>query len=768
DSSDSSDDADIAPLSASALAFSKIAPLDWTSVKQAISSDPSLLTEETGDALMVEAFNEAMKGTKAGEKRARECIEKALVGQYCRALGRDGVALFFQRMTGANHAALKIFLDDVLKTSERIIDRAKVVAAERAAKAGNQEGVEQIQLVASSPDTTITFEVPDGPPPEHLEITGEGSEELDPVLVREFLQKRWDIFEAFPKNLKAALKEKNLEKVNKVLGRMTVEDAEQVVEQLQEAGILSFEQPGVIDQTGRGGEPAVEIPGARPAGGEEATSAPPVEGLNLEDDLDYLRTLVWLSVKPLIRVLIPIGVGFTLQRMGSLPQDATRSSSLLLVNLFLPCLLFSKIVPSFTSDNVPAIGPIILTAFFYQAVPLLLGILARAVTPTPRRWRWGVLSSYMFGNWGDLPSAVVLSITSTPPFNGAGDGDLGLAFVSVFILVVYISSFALQGIRIVQLDYTRQIDAALELRYEDGDFGTARKYLNRLLRGRPMAHELDEERARRDKRDDAGTAGKAFADDKAVQESPQRPRMVSTSMQTDGDDHGEITTVPLTEFPLLEPVPSGLSLSHHSSHLSAAAPSSHPRAAARIAYGVWSLIRPIFQSPPCIALLSALVISLVPTLRALFVAPTDGSSFHPTAPDGDPPLAVLYDTASFVGGASIPTGLTVLGASMGKIRLPRPIGRLPLASIASMSFVRLVIQPIIGFYFVRELVRVGMVSAEKKVLRFATLQVTYSILFAPPGQQNNSELVAAHLVFQYLVWAFSSVILTAFCLNDLF
>lgn len=143
-------------------------------------------------------------------------------------------------MTNANHQALRIFLDDVHKTSLRIIERAKVVAAERASKAASgEEGVEQIQLVASSPDTTITFEVPDGSPPENLEITGEGADELDPVLVREFLQKRWDIFESFPKNLKSALSEKSLEKVNKVLGRMSVDEAESVVEQLQEAGILS-------------------------------------------------------------------------------------------------------------------------------------------------------------------------------------------------------------------------------------------------------------------------------------------------------------------------------------------------------------------------------------------------------------------------------------------------------------------------------------------------------------------------------------------------
>lgn len=146
-------------------------------------------------------------------------------------------------MTNTNHQALRIFLDDVAKTTDRIVTRAKVVAAERAAQGPSSgdgaEGVEQIQLVPASPDQTITFEVPDGPPPDQLEITGEGADELDPQLVRDFLQKRWDIFESFPKNLKSALKEKSLDKVNKVLGKISVDEAEIVVEQLQEAGILS-------------------------------------------------------------------------------------------------------------------------------------------------------------------------------------------------------------------------------------------------------------------------------------------------------------------------------------------------------------------------------------------------------------------------------------------------------------------------------------------------------------------------------------------------
>lgn len=158
-------------------------------------------------------------------------------------------------MTSNDPKSLRMFRDDVATTSARIIARAKVVAAERA----ESNGREQIQLVASDPSTIISFEVPDGPPPETLEVTGEGSEDFDPVLVREFLQKRWEIYESFPVGLKKALATKSLEGVNKVLGKMAVEEAEEVVEKLQESGILSFEEKGVRDMTG-GGDASGKVP----------------------------------------------------------------------------------------------------------------------------------------------------------------------------------------------------------------------------------------------------------------------------------------------------------------------------------------------------------------------------------------------------------------------------------------------------------------------------------------------------------------------------
>ncbi|ORY81839.1 Cdc37 N terminal kinase binding-domain-containing protein [Leucosporidium creatinivorum] len=248
-SDDDSDAAsDVPDLTPAALRFSKLAPLDFAATFSAISQEPTLLSEDTTDALLVEAFSQAMKGH---DKRARECVEKGLMIQYCLKLGRDGVALYFKRMTSTDPKALQMFLEDVHGTSERIINRAHVVAAEREAeRAANPAGKEQIQLVASDPSTVITFEVPDGPPPEKLEITGEGADELDPELVRQFLQNRWDIFQSFSKGMQRALSEKSLEKVNKVLGKLDVEEAEEIVKHLQESGILSFETSDIIDQTG--------------------------------------------------------------------------------------------------------------------------------------------------------------------------------------------------------------------------------------------------------------------------------------------------------------------------------------------------------------------------------------------------------------------------------------------------------------------------------------------------------------------------------------
>jgi hypothetical protein len=43
----------------------------------------------------------------------------------------------------------------------------------------------------------------------------------------------------------------------------------------------------------------------------------------------------------------------------------------------LPALLFSKIVPSFTAENIGALGPIFLVGLVYQFLSAFLGVIVR-------------------------------------------------------------------------------------------------------------------------------------------------------------------------------------------------------------------------------------------------------------------------------------------------------------------------------------------------------------------------------------------------------
>lgn len=137
------------------------------------------------------------------------------------------------RITTPGHDAQRIFLDDVNNTYTRIKTRTAEIAKERVtnpSSTADAAGTEQIQLHAVDPGTEIHIRIPNPNSADEAEIKARG------------------VFEAFPPGLQRALESGSLDKVNEVLGKMSVEEAEEVVEQLGEGGMLSLEQ-GVIDGT---------------------------------------------------------------------------------------------------------------------------------------------------------------------------------------------------------------------------------------------------------------------------------------------------------------------------------------------------------------------------------------------------------------------------------------------------------------------------------------------------------------------------------------
>ncbi|KAF2720226.1 Hsp90 co-chaperone Cdc37 [Polychaeton citri CBS 116435] len=251
--------------SAAAKAFGKIKFGDYKASLQFIGQNSQILKESESDGLLVEAFNAQSRASAADcppaqahgdSEYARQCVEKALLLQYCRQLGRDGVQLFFKRIQTPEHQARKLFLDDVHRTYARIRSRTAELAREQE-EAGDGDR-EQIQLHAVDPGTKINIVTP---------VPLDQCQSDDERIARQ-------IFETFPPGLQRALESGSLDKVNVVLGKMSVSEAEEIVEQLGNGGMLSMEQ-GVIDATTEEGRKQVEeiersraMPGEQPRVGD--------------------------------------------------------------------------------------------------------------------------------------------------------------------------------------------------------------------------------------------------------------------------------------------------------------------------------------------------------------------------------------------------------------------------------------------------------------------------------------------------------------------
>jgi cell division cycle protein 37 len=246
--------------------FAQIPYGDYRASMDFVSKHPSILTERDSDGLLVEAFNSQLDGK---EKHARQCVHQALLIQYCRQLGKDGVALFFKRIMTKDHQASKLFLDDVHGTYMKIKTRAAEIKREREEEG---KGVEQIQLHAVDPNTTINIRVP---PPIPADLSAESTQ--PPPSEEDIAGRR--IFESFPPNLQRALELGSLDEVNRVLGKMSVDEAEEVVAKLSEGGILSVEE-GIVDATTEEGQhlmEEIERTGHMPGGKEELSEDPPLE-----------------------------------------------------------------------------------------------------------------------------------------------------------------------------------------------------------------------------------------------------------------------------------------------------------------------------------------------------------------------------------------------------------------------------------------------------------------------------------------------------------
>jgi len=84
-------------------------------------------------------------------------------------------------------------------------------------------------------------------------------------------------------------------------------------------------------------------------------------------------------------------------------------------------------------------GPLVLVAVLYEAIGVAIAWVVKQVFWVPHRFRFGILVAGGWGNYGDIPTSVVMSITGAAPFNGTTDQTLAVAYLSAFVLVFFVS-----------------------------------------------------------------------------------------------------------------------------------------------------------------------------------------------------------------------------------------------------------------------------------------------------------------------------------------
>ncbi|KNZ72039.1 Protein ECM3 [Termitomyces sp. J132] len=442
--------------------------------------------------------------------------------------------------------------------------------------------------------------------------------------------------------------------------------------------------------------------------------------------------LIWTSCRPLIRLMLCVTGGFILTKTDNFPPIAARGAGQIALNIALPCLMFSKIVPAFTADNIHALGPLVLVAILYEAIGLLMAWFIKQFLWVPHRFRYGVLVAGGWGNVGDIPTSVIMSVTGAAPFNGTVDQDLSIAYISAFILIFMITLFPMGGSRLIAMDFVGA----------DVEPEEVKEAIRRRRRAFSLAVSNGISWLTKQRRLDATEQIADFTDAEKSIQPAQEPSKTQTNVSTSTGSHVTFQEnfpyvhdirVPFPKFNV-SPSPS---------------PATSPVIKRKL-----RLLRTFASTiltPASITILLSFPIALIPPLKGLFTplpASNSTSTFinphlHP-APDGLPPLSIILDTTTFIGAASIPLGLICLGSALARLKIPRSQwGTLPIGAIASLAIGKMVITPILGVGIVEGLVKGGIISEDDKLLRFvciffsclptATTQVYLTQVFSGTG-----------------------------------
>ncbi|KAM9904167.1 hypothetical protein OXX69_007665 [Metschnikowia pulcherrima] len=206
--------------------FAKIPFGDLERSAEFLIKHPSICTENQKDSLIMTAFDFQFEGDTKG---AKQVIYQSLLLQYISQLAgpkyvKDStiraIKLFFSKLKDSSSPASQAFLQDVENTVNHIKKRCEVISQEHESAGDDEEAL--IQLKALDDSTELSVNTPE-----------EGTKE-------------YEIFSTkLSPEMQAAIRTSSLDEVNRVFAQMKVEEAEKVLEIIQECDVIGIS--GVLE-----------------------------------------------------------------------------------------------------------------------------------------------------------------------------------------------------------------------------------------------------------------------------------------------------------------------------------------------------------------------------------------------------------------------------------------------------------------------------------------------------------------------------------------
>ncbi|KAG1817858.1 auxin efflux carrier [Suillus variegatus] len=456
-----------------------------------------------------------------------------------------------------------------------------------------------------------------------------------------------------------------------------------------------------------------------------------------------------------------------------------------IINVTIPSLMFSTIIPSFHSSNMAELGPLVIIAVMNMLIGMTLSWIIKQLFWVPHRFRYGILMVGGWGNTSDIPISVAMSVMAAAPFNGTDDENLAVGLHRCFYAGV-ITLFPLGGYRLIIMDYdgpdldNDRVKERLRAKHS--------KILSRLTAGIVYLRRifLFNHSPVRELHTEVGQ--NSTGEKESPRATSTHENFVTTCYKPPEQEEIGVSTSTNEELPASPSFTSiqlGPALTDEAQKVSTTTTNLPDLPAGQVAVThvhwfnkfiglTWRFLRSA-MTPPSLSIIFSFTIAIIPPLKALFVTGVPGTHI-PSAPDGQPPLAFIMKTSTFIGNASVPMGLIMLGSALARLNVPRnQWNSLPLCAIASCAIARLVVMPVLGTLICQQFTRIGLIDPHNNVLRFvcilvsglptASMLVFLTQVYSGTG---NAEHLAAFLIPQYIIVFISMTAFTTLTLDILF